>query len=394
MTSEAQIRTWLVEQALPLWLTKARDPETGLFFEALDFDGAPRTQDIRRVRVQFRQIYVAAHSYQLGLAPYAQNVARQTAHAVRRSAWGGKAGPGWAHLQAPDGSVVDQGRDTYDHAFALLAFGWLAKVSDDPVAQHGLQETLAYFDTTLRAESGGWLEHDRGGDFRRQNPHMHGFEAMLALYEATGDQGYLARAEALLDLFKTHFYDPSEAVVREYFDLKWQPWSSDQGQRVEPGHLVEWVWLLREYERLTGEPVDEMANPLFERALECGLDDDQRFLKDELSPDGAVTQPTRRLWPQTELIRASFAQHRATGSAAALSQAHTTLDGVFEQYLSGCVNGGWRDKFSLDGDLRADRMPTSSLYHIFGALIAALEASAKTSVFAPPKSVQNQAASA
>ncbi|MBX2853478.1 MAG: AGE family epimerase/isomerase [Rhodobacteraceae bacterium] len=393
MTSEAQIRTWLVEQALPLWLTRGRDVETGAFFEALDFDGSPRTQDIRRVRVQFRQIYVAAHAYQLGLAPYALDVARQAAQAVRRSAWGGDA-PGWAHLQAPDGAVIDPGRDTYDHAFALLAFGWLSRVSDDAVAQNGLRDTLAFFDKSLHAENGGWLENDRGADMRRQNPHMHGFEAMLALYEATGDANYLARAEALLTLFKTHFYDSAGAVVREYFDMEWRPWSAEQGQRVEPGHLVEWVWLLREYERLTGASVDEIANPLYERALACGLDTDRRFMIDELASDGAVTGASRRLWPQTELIRASFAQHRATGSPAALAQAEHTLDGLFEEYLSGCIAGGWRDKFSLEGDLRADRMPASSLYHIFGALIVAMEAFAKTGSLAPSRVAQGHAASA
>ena len=377
MTSESQIRAWLVDHALPLWLTQGRDHATGSFFEALDFDGSPRAQDIRRVRVQFRQIYVAAHAHHLGLAPEALAAATQGALAVRRMAWGGAASPGWAHLLAPEGAVADATRDAYDHAFALLAFSWLSRVSEDAVAKQGLQDTLAFFDQTLSAGNGGWLENDQGADLRRQNPHMHGFEAMLALYEATGERAYLERAEALLALFNTHFHNPSQAVVREYFDLEWRPWSAEQGQRIEPGHLVEWVWLLREYERLTGTPVDAIATPLYDRALACGLDAERRFLVDEVSLDGAVTEASRRLWPQTELIRAAFAQHRATGSGAALDQAQRTLDGLFEQYLSGCVPGGWRDKFSLEGELRADRMPASSFYHIFGALIVAMQALAK-----------------
>ena len=45
---------------------------------------------------------------------------------------------------------------------------------------------------------------------RRQNPHMHLLEALLALHVATGEKNWLRRAGALVDLFKRRFVDPAD----------------------------------------------------------------------------------------------------------------------------------------------------------------------------------------
>src|SRR2546430_13023820 len=50
---------------------------------------------------------------------------------------------------------------------------------------------------------------------RRQNPHMHLLEALLALHVATGEKNWLRRAGALVDLFKRRFADRSEEHTSE-----------------------------------------------------------------------------------------------------------------------------------------------------------------------------------
>ena len=56
---------------------------------------------------------------------------------------------------------------------------------------------------------------------RRQNPHMHLLEALLALHVATGEKNWLRRAGALVDLFKRRFVDPQTGALIEFFGEDW-----------------------------------------------------------------------------------------------------------------------------------------------------------------------------
>ena len=374
MSSVERIRGWLTQEALPLWLEQGRCAKSGAFLESLTFGGSPRASDLKRVRVQFRQIYVYSHAFAMGLSPNGLDAARKAFDFVWTNAWGADRRPGWAHVLDQDGAVVDGTRDAYDHAFALYGLSWYQRVSRDPRALLAIRQTLGFMENTLRAENGGWRENDSGAAApRRQNPHMHCLEAAMSLYQTTGERSYLARASEQFALFSSHFYDPETHFLLEYFDNDWRPLTAEEGQRVEPGHMAEWVWLLREFQLITGKPIDGYANAMFERMLEIGFDETGRFLVDELTVDGAVAQSSRRLWPQTELLKAALAQYRATKSEEALDLAERTIAAIFDEYLSDCAAGGWRDKFGLDGELLADRMPASSFYHLLVAFAMALD---------------------
>lgn len=361
---------WMVERALPLWAGAGRDA-AGAFHERLTLDGAPDSAAIRRVRVQFRQIYVYAAADLLGLHPGGADIALAAFDRIRQDAWAADGQPGWAHLLNPDRTVLDGRRDAYDQAFALFAMAWLWRAKPTAEVASAIAETLAFVDDGLSARSGGWWERageDDGGDgdLRRQNPHMHALEAMLALYEATGERAYLDRAREIYHLFAARFYDWPSAVVIEYFDADWRR-APDAHQRIEPGHMAEWVYLIREYERLTGEPVAQIADPLFAKTIELGLDESGRFLLDELTPDGRPSKPGRRLWPQTERLKAALTQYRAHGDEALRQDAAQALADLRGEYLSGVVAGGWRDAFDGAGAPAAETMPASTLYHLFSA---------------------------
>ncbi len=372
MAVQKRIESWL-RSALALWSDAGQCPETGGFHECLTLDGDVCAGLSRRVRVQFRQIYVFSHAYELGLDPLGLDRARRGFDYVLAHAWAADGRPGWAHLLSADGAAIDPRRDAYDHVFALFGLAWYFRVSRDPRAQLLIRETLTVLEETLRAENGGFIESDLGCWPRRQNPHMHAIEAMMALFEATGEYGYLARAGEQYALFSTHFFDSKNAYLLEYFDTDWRPLKLEEGQRVEPGHMAEWVWLLREYQRLTGRPLDAQVDPMFEKLLEIGFEDSGRFLIDELTVAGHVASPTRRLWPQTELLKSALAQHRARPCPLKRRLAERTVEAIFDDYLSAAPRGGWLDKFDADGRPVADRMPASTFYHLFNAFAATLD---------------------
>ncbi|MEO1291485.1 MAG: AGE family epimerase/isomerase [Pseudomonadota bacterium] len=374
-----RIAHWLEHQALPLWHTVGLCPDTGGFHETLTMTGDPVPDALRRVRVQFRQMYAFAHAHALGLTTRGLEAARQGFEFVWEHAWAPDGQPGWAHTLYPDGSLADGKRDTYDHAFAVFGLAWYFSVSRDTRALFAIGETLRYLEERLRAGNGGWIEDDSAlpkAVQRRQNPHMHAFEASMALFELTGDASAIETVSEQLSLFKAHFYNPAQRVVLEFFDQDWSPIATPNLQRVEPGHLVEWVWLLREYERLFGldleEVVDPHANALFNRAHEIGLAPGGIFIVDELHMDGSAAKQTRRFWPQTELLKAYLSQYRASGDIRYRRQAEALIDALFDSYLSDCAPGGWRDVFTLDGEAATDVMPASTFYHIFNAFAQAL----------------------
>ena len=113
-----------------------------------------------------------------------------------------------------------------------------------------------------------------------------------------------ALADQIIELFQTRFFDRDHHIIREFFNADWSIAAGDLGETAEPGHAAEWIWLLGWYERLTGISQAEYANALYTRLLSKPGD----FLNDEEDVFGNVRRETRRLWCQTELIKAHLAQ--------------------------------------------------------------------------------------
>ncbi len=248
------LRRWAIEKALPLWSTKGFDTKRGGFQERLNPDGSPDLSVPRRLRVQARQIYVYAHAAALGWFPDARrHMLDGAAFMVERyRSPDGK--PGYVSILAPDNTVADERRDTYDHMFVLLALTWATKVSGDAQIRAHLDEALSFIDGNLTASDGSFLEGIPASYPRRQNPHMHAFEAMLAMDETIAHPQAIVRAQQLLTMMREKFFDPKTETLGEYFTDGWELVRGDRGDCVEPGHQAEWAWLLRKFERLRRLP--------------------------------------------------------------------------------------------------------------------------------------------
>ncbi len=378
--SAAELQEWLRRTVLPFWATDGFDSVNGAFVEKLDLQARPSREDYTRVRVQARQIYVFAHAHKAGLYPDGLTRAQAAYTFLSRHAWDRESG-GWYHLLRRNGTPLERTKDCYDHAFILLALAWLYQAGADEGVLAQVHRTMEFLDRALRLERGGdfdgYREHwvDPGQETplpRRQNPHMHLLEAFLALHEATGGPEWLARAKAIVGLFTRHFYDAETGQLTEFFGHDWRERARDGVQLREPGHHFEWVWLLHRYGQFTGEDwVRPVMRRLFDWAWRRGIDRREGGIfgaYDAIDPDGQVLAGgSKRLWPQTEALKACLALGEAGGDPAAKDGAAAILDSLFGNFVSR-EHALWHDQFSGTGAMIAPAIPASSLYHLYLAI--------------------------
>ena len=363
----SNIARWVVEEALPFWQSRGRDTVFGGVHERLHWDGSPDLATAKRVRVQARQIYCYSHASALGWFD-GLGFAGATLDWLLDKAGSPGRRPGFAHLLHPDGSVANPLRDTYDHAFILLALTWYAKASGDAQARSLIGATLAYLDEQMLCADGSYREGVPPARPRRQNPHMHLFEAMLALHETLAFPGALERAGKLRAMLFERFLRPAPLLL-EFFDDDWQPAVGPAGRIVEPGHLAEWCWLLRRYEWAAGLPPDTLPSALID-AAEVTADPATGFLIDEAFSDGTASRRSRRLWPQTEWAKAWLCEQRVGRPGAEAKAAHA-LGQLSTFYLGQPLPGAWIDQMDETGLPLVDTIPASTLYHVFAAAVEA-----------------------
>jgi N-acylglucosamine 2-epimerase/mannose-6-phosphate isomerase len=360
-----EIRRWTFDVALPIWGDAGFDMQSGRFVEKLDYSGKPIDTGFHRMRVIGRQTYVFSHAAVLGWEPglaFSAEGGRQLDEAYL--------GPdkGWPRTIDREGAVRDGTVDLYDLAFVLFGYAWRHKAAADEASRVGMHRAMDFIDTHLRTEQGFWHELPPEG-WRLQNPHMHLLEASIAAYEASGEARFLATAREIVALFRNKLFDGQ--TLAEYFDADWNRAPGRDGRLVEPGHQLEWAWILIRYGKLTGEDTTVLAEGLVNFAEAHGVDPVTSRTMQVVLDDGAPVDAGARTWPNTERIKAHLALFEATGKdprAAVAASARLLLD----EYFNTAIPGLWLERFTADGKPDANDVPASTLYHVFLAFTEVL----------------------
>src|SRR2546423_7128937 len=331
----ARLKLRMIDHCLPLWSTEGWDDVTGGFIDRLDPDGRADRLAPRRVFVQARQIYCYAKAAQMGWYPAGRAIAVTGLEHLLSKAKAPDGRPGFVHTLKPDGTVLNPLRDSYDHAFVLLALASVYALDRDAQIRAEIDALCHFVDTQLRSPHGGVHEGLPVSLPRRQNPHMHLFEAMIAAFDATHDIVFQNRAGNFFSLFLANLYDKQRQVLGEYFE---EDWSKIEPISVEAGHQAEWAWLLKGFERITGCPTGRYRGELLASALRY-RDAATGCLVDEGDANGNIRRHTRRLWPQTEIAKAWIAQAEA-GEAGAAGEARTALARLGGAYFNPPLPGG------------------------------------------------------
>lgn len=354
-----EARRWLFDGAFPLWSTAGFDAPSGQFVEQLAQSGQPVVDLPRRTLVQARQIYVFSRAGLMGWnGPWRAVV---TAAAGVLMARGRTRAGDWIFSFDASGRQLDRRPDLYTQAFVIFGLAHAAMALNRPDLLAAASETRERLDHHWRAPAGGFAEGELFPGFRRQNPHMHLFEAAMALRAAGGADGGLA--DELAGLFKARFL--TEDGLVEYYDDHLVPLTDERGRITEPGHMFEWAWLIGRWAAINGSGETALIDQLLDSARR-GVTA-EGFAQDEIWSDGSVRVASARLWPQCERLKAVLARLERTGAAGEALEVLAAWSAL-KSYLAAAPTGSWRDRREADGRQTPGPAPASSGYHLVGAL--------------------------
>jgi mannose/cellobiose epimerase-like protein (N-acyl-D-glucosamine 2-epimerase family) len=363
---------WLTDDAWPLWLKHGIDWQRLAFHEHLDFTSLQCCAPFRRLRVAARQTYVFSKAARYHI-PHAKEAVALGLDFLQGPARLPDGGFAWRFDL--DNRPIDLTRDLYDHAFVLLAFSAAAEVVGADRVRADAVALVDHIAARFAHPAGGYRDSippphpppqaGEGREMRRQNPHMHLFEALLAASDAFGGEPFFNYASGLAALFAARLFQPKEGALPEYFDEVLAP-RREAGRFVaEPGHHYEWIWLLHWYETAaaamgvaTDPALKLAADSLFEFAERYGVNPSSGLVVNGMWSDGTVSDGGFRLWPQTERLKAVVRRRpdRVPGVLDAL-----------KRHFAGVRPGLWIERIDAMGNAIAEPAPATSLYHLTAA---------------------------
>jgi mannose-6-phosphate isomerase len=203
-------RRWLEDCAWPLWLEHGVDWKRRAFHEHVDLASLRCGAEFRRLRVAARQTYVFSKAAGHGV-PGARDAVSLGLDFLRGPARLPDGGFAWRFDL--DNRPIDRTRDLYDHAFVLLAFAAAAEVVGAESLRSEAIALVEYIHQNFAHPAGGYEESIPPAMPRRQNPHMHLLEALLAAHDAFGDELFFARAEELVLIFSNRLFQAAEGAL-------------------------------------------------------------------------------------------------------------------------------------------------------------------------------------
>ena len=315
---------WLDDPAHRAWLAADAARQFGFFraalhpvagFRVLGHDGRPLADPVQELHATTRMV----HSFALGHLAGQPDCATMIDQGMRylASHHHDRQHGGW--LWSLNGDAVQDGRKlAYGHVFVLLA-GSSARLAGHPQADRLIDDAGAVLEARFWEEAPGLFADEWARDwtpfsiYRGMNANMHGVEALLAAYEATGREVHLTRAGRILDFFLRRIAPDWGHRVPEHYGPEWQVDRAYAGDPMfrppgtTPGHSFELARLLLQWWDLAGRPDDgspALARRLVETALADGWDRARGGLVYTVGFDGRPEILSRYWWPVTEAIGA------------------------------------------------------------------------------------------
>lgn len=339
---------------LPLWMGPGFNQTLNLPYESLDAaTGQPLAPTRYRAMACARQLYVFAQApgEQAGL--HADRLFDSLCRVFRNELGG------WLYSVDADAQPLDDTQDLYTHAFIVLACAAYFPRSRNAQARKLMLSTAATIESRFKTNDGLYhaaLSADLLHPLKApaQNPMMHLTEAYLAAAQVAEPALFSQRLRSLAQGVSQFFVHGPTQCISEALQ-------GSAGNRLEPGHQFEWLSLVHgAAEVFEGLELVESLPRAMRWSREHGVDVDGPGVVASLDESGVVIDATRRIWAQTEYLRALA----VLGDLPALESGLASFRARFLH------DGGWHECLDSQGAVVRADMPSTSPYHLATCLAA------------------------
>ncbi|MDP5008018.1 MAG: AGE family epimerase/isomerase [Glaciimonas sp.] len=297
---------------------RAIDPAGG-FFHYLNDDGSIYDAASRHLVNSTRMVFCYALAFRLDGKEEYREAARHGLKFIQEKHYQAEYG-GYAWV-LENGVPIDRTQHCYGLAFVLLAHAHALRIGITDAAA-GVSETFDLMERLFWSESDGLYADEATpagvvSSYRGQNANMHSCEALIAAFEATGDQRYLHRAEKLAHNITMRQAALADGWIWEHYNADWtidweynkhdssnmfRPWG------FQPGHMTEWSKLLLLLERHAAHLKNDgawllpRAKELFDVTMVPAWDQICGGLMYGLAPDFSVCDSDKYFWVQAESL--------------------------------------------------------------------------------------------
>jgi len=319
-----------IERTIGFYHPRAIDPRGG-FYHFFKDDGTVYEAHTRHLVSSTRFVFNYAMAFRhFGRPDYLDGVKHGVAY-LRQAHRNPQTG-GYAWLLGRSG-VLDATNHCYGLAFVLLASAHALKAGLT-TAHRDVAETFDLMERHFWHADAGLYADEASPDwsqlspYRGQNANMHGCEAVIAAFEATGERQYLERAATLAYNITVRQAALANGLVWEHYSAGWAvDWDYNRDDKTnifrpwgyQPGHLTEWAKLLLILERHRAQLRADShwllprAIELFDAALAHAWDTEFGGIYYGFAPDGGICDNDKYFWVQAESLAAAALLAQRTG---------------------------------------------------------------------------------
>ena len=319
-----------IEHTMAFYHPRAIDPRGG-FYHFFKDDGKVYDPYTRHLVSSTRFVFNYAMAYRQFGAPAYLEAVQHGVDYLRRAHRNAKTG-GYVWLLGKDGPL-DATNHCYGLAFVLLAYAHALRAGLDAAREY-VAETFDLMERRFWSAGAQLYADEASADwsqlspYRGQNANMHSCEALLAAFEATGEQRYLDRAAVVARNVTVRQAALAHGLVWEHYHEDWSvDWDYNRDDKTnifrpwgyQPGHLTEWAKLLLILDRHRAnlkrkcEWLLPRAVELFDAALERAWDGEHGGIVYGFAPDASICDGDKYFWVQAESLAAAALLADRTG---------------------------------------------------------------------------------
>ena len=319
-----EIYSHLYNDLIPFWMNM-RDDENGGFYGFADENGVPDKESPKGGILQSRILWFFSSAYLLSKDPEVLSCADHAYRFLRDYCMDHEYGGMFWSVNA-DGTPCEDMKHTYCQSFALYAFSAYYRASGDPEALDLACSLYELIESKCR-DSEGYLEaferdfslceNDKLSENgvmadRTMNTLLHLLESYTALLEAEYFNDVEASVLEILQIFKTHIYDPDRKICKVFLDMDYNSIIDLESY----GHDIEASWLIsRACDVLRDSKIKEEMMPMItglaEGTLENGIDESDHAMNNEC--ENGIVDSKKVWWVQAEAVTGFMNAFELTG---------------------------------------------------------------------------------